>query len=303
MTKVIEGITQRSLMAVEVFFLLLILQSCSFVPRGDAVAAFVAEQRNLGLSLQAKGEGARALEHWHLLLLAKPGDIEAQKQADLLAKQLKKTADEGYKKGLKAFRRGQTKVAKKHFLTTLAAQPQHVDALAKLQTLQLQRMERYQYKKPPAKVSGTSTSQGDGKKNKSQAGVKRVGSKALLAAHIRRIKSYLRHNKLEQADAQYRRAQAILVTSDYTKPPTSGRQEGVVEDVQARQQLAAIADTLGDAFYQTARNVMAQSLDQAIEYLHTSLHYSANNERALALLARSLKLRDKLAKIKAGQSN
>lgn len=295
------GITRRSVVVVEVFFLLLILQSCSSVPRGDAVATFVAQQRSLGLSLQAKGEGARALEHWHLLLLAQPGDIEAQKHTALLAKQLKKTADESYKKGLKAFRRGQIRGAKKYFLATLAAQPHHGDALAKLQTLQLQRMERYQYKKPSSKLSGALAGHGEKKKNKSQAGTNRVDSKALLAAHIRRIKSYLRDNKLEQADAQYRRTQAMLVTADYALLPTSGRQGDVVEDAQARQQLAVIADTLGDAFYRAARKIMTKSLDQAIGYLHTSLHYSANDEKALALLARSLQLRDKLTKIKAGQ--
>ena len=250
------------------------LQACSSLLVDD-LPPFIAQQRAMAQAEQSKGELASALDHWRIVHLAVPGDLQASQQISELEGELKKKAASAYRKGLATLKSGRNRRAEKYFVAALAAQPADPAPLKQLRKIKSLRMNTLQHDKTSKRLLA-----GEADKNKAyaqQPAVPVVDER--LRSHVRRIKAYLAADQLFQADAQYQHAAQI-----------------VSADEVARAQLAALRDSLADSYYQHARRLIRSDLDKAIEYLQISLRYEPDTT-AQNLLRRSRLIRDKLTKI------
>jgi len=261
---------------------MILLQACGSLP-GDNLPAFIAQQRAMAEAEQRRGELASARDHWQVLLLAEPDDVQARQQIIDLNAELEKIAQAAYSKGLQALRAGRQKRAQKFFAETLAAQPDHVKALAQLREIKSAQMNKYQHDRPKKtqRVAHADKSSAYGQ-GASEQGTPPVDER--LRSHVRRIKAYLAANQLFQADAQYQHA--LKISS---------------EDRVAKEQLARLSDDLADSYFQHARRLMRSDLNKAIEYLQISLRYESDDE-AQMLLQRSRLIRDNLTKIQGSKA-
>ena len=254
---------------------IVLLQACSSMPVDD-LPPFVAQQRAMALAEQGRGELASALDHWRIVRLAAPEDLQASQQISELEGELEKKAASAYRKGLAALKSGRNRRAEKYFVAALAAQPADPAPLQQLRKIKSLRMNTLQHDKSSKRLLA-----GEADKNQAyaqgQQSVPVVDER--LRSHVRRVKAYLAADQLFQADAQYQHAMQM-----------------VSADKVAKAQLAGLSDSLAESYYQHARRLMRSDLDKAIEYLQISLRYEPGTT-AQNLLRRSRLIRDKLTKI------
>mgnify|MGYP003386141190 CR=1 FL=1 len=258
------------------FVTMVFLQACGSLSI-DNLPPFIAQQRAMALADQESGELASALDHWQVLLLAAPDDVQARQQTIELASKLEKKAKVAYSKGLAAIDGGQQRRAKKFFAETLAARPEHAQALAQLKKLKSLQMNKFQHDKI-IKIEKTAYADNAAPP---QATAPEIDER--LRAHVRRINAYLTASQLFQADAQYQHATQIKSN-----------------DLVAKAQLARLSNTLADSYFQHARRLMRSDLNKAIEYLQISLRHEPDEEAEI-LLQRSRLIRDNLTKIQGSR--
>lgn len=262
------------------FVAMVFLQACGSLPV-DNLPAFIVQQRTMALADQEKGELASALDHWQVLLLAAPDDLQARQQTIELANKLKKKANAAYLKGLAALGAGRKRRAKKRFVETLAAQPEHAKALAQLKKIKSLQMNKSQHDKI---IKAEKTAYTDNV-SVSAPQAPALGVDERLQAHVRRIKAYLAANQLFQADVQFQYATKIKS-----------------KDLATKAQLDRLSNTLADSYFQHARRLMRSDLNKAIEYLQISLRYEPDEEAEM-LLQRSRLIRENLIKIQGGRAS
>ncbi|MBL4783275.1 MAG: hypothetical protein JKX92_13630 [Porticoccaceae bacterium] len=261
---------------------MILLQGCGSLSV-DRTPSFVAQQRSMALVDQNKGELASALDHWRVLLLARPDDLQAREQVATLQGELDKKAQVAYSKGLAALAAGRQKRARKRFEETLAARPSHSKALMQLKKIKSLQMNKSQHDKVRKTQRSALANGGAVGPDRASLDVDQR-----LRSHVRRIKAYLVANQLFQADAQYQHAAQIRS-----------------KDLVAKEQLASLSEKLADSYYRHARSLVRSDLNKAIEYLQISLRYESD-ESAQGLLQRSRLIRDNLTKIqgyRAGEIN
>lgn len=257
--------------------MMILLQGCGSTPV-DNLPVFIAQQRSMAQADQGRGELASALDHWQVLLLAAPDDVQARQQIIDLEAELEKRAQAAYSKGLGALSAGRLKRAKKYFIETLAARPNDSAALAQLREIKSVQMNKYQHARPGKTTQGVGADKGRAyEQDASKQAPLHVDER--LRSHVRRIKAYLAASQLFQADAQYQHA--VQRSS---------------EDLVAREQLAGLSNALADSYFQHARRLMRSDLNKAIEYLQISLRYKTDDE-AQMLLQRSRLILENLTKI------
>ncbi len=260
--------------------MIVLLQACGSLPV-DNLSTFIAQQRTMALSDQEKGELASALDHWQVLLLAAPDDVQARQQTIELADKLEKKAKESYSKGLADLSAGRKRQAKKFFIETLAVRPEHseaLDQLKKIKSLQMNKSQHDKVIKTEKRIYADNTSAAP------QYGPA-LEVDERLRAHVHRIKTYLAANQLFQADAQYQHAAQISS-----------------KDIVAKEQLVRLSNDLADSYFQHARRLMRSDLNKAIEYLQISLRYDPSEETQV-LLQRSRLIRENLIKIQGNRAD
>jgi tetratricopeptide (TPR) repeat protein len=94
---------------------------------------------------EEQGDLVEALKQYKLVLTVDPDNQLAQQKSAALEPQLKKLAEEHYKKGVKFYNKGEYGPARKEFLTALRYNPEHANAKAKLTATSkdLGRVKRY----------------------------------------------------------------------------------------------------------------------------------------------------------------
>lgn len=266
-----------------IVIVMILLQACGSFP-DDNLPAFIAQQRSMAQADQGKGELASSLDHWQVLLLASPDDVQARQQIIDLEAELEKRAQAAYRKGLRALSAGRQKRGKKLFEETLAARPDHLEALAQLRKIKSAQMNQYQHaragKITQAAYADKSSAYGQEASKQAPAYIDER-----LRFHVRRIKAYLAANQLFQADVQYQHAAQIISN-----------------DLVAKEQLASLSNTLADSYFQHARRLMRSDLNKAIEYLQVSLRYEPGDE-AQMLLQRGRLIRENLTKIQGSRTS
>lgn len=262
------------------FVVMVFLQACGSLSV-DSLPSFIAQQRAMALADQEKGELASALDHWQVLLLAAPDDVQAGQQTIELADKLENKANAAYSKGLAALGAGRQRLAKKLFVETLAARPRHSEALAQLKKIKSLQMNKSQHDKI---IKAEKTAYADSA-SVTPTQVPALDVDERLQAHVRRIKTYLASNQLFQADAQYQYATQIKS-----------------KDLVAKVQLARLSNALADSYFQHARRLMRSDLNKAIEYLQISLRYEPDKEAEM-LLQRSRLIRENLIKIQGSRAS
>jgi len=93
---------------------------------------------------EAKGEKVKALEQYKLLLTVDPENQLAQEKSTQLELEIKRLAENHYRRGLAYYRNGRYAPARQAFLTALRYDPEHLRAKRMLTTqLKLEQTDRY----------------------------------------------------------------------------------------------------------------------------------------------------------------
>ena len=236
----------------------------------------------MALAAEEKGELAAAQDHWQIILLGEPGDLQASQQIVLLTTKIEKKTTTTYNKGLLALRSGKARQAKKFFIKTLTLQPSHSGAFIQLQKIQSAQMHKFQHAKPKPPEPVVTVHKDE--ENAAHAAMSSPRIDKRLRANVRRIKAYLAANQLDQADLQYQYATQIESN-----------------DLVAKEQLSHLSGLLADHYYQQARRLIRSDIDKTIDYLQISIRYAPNKE-AQKLLKKSRLIHTNLLRIQGDKT-
>jgi tetratricopeptide (TPR) repeat protein len=125
-----------------VLFLLVLLAGCATTKSPETLAK---EYTAKAQQYEKQGDLVEALNQYKLVLTVDPANQLAQQKKATLEPQLKKLAEEHYKKGNQFYNKGEYGQARKEFLTALRYNPEHAKAKAKLTATSkdLGRVKRY----------------------------------------------------------------------------------------------------------------------------------------------------------------
>lgn len=127
---------------ISVVFLLVLLAGCATTKSPQTLAK---EYTAKAQKYEKQGDLVEALKQYKLVLTVDPENQLAQQKIATLEPQLKKLAEEHYKKGNHFYNKGEYGQARKEFLTALRYNPEHANAKAKLTATSkdLGRVKRY----------------------------------------------------------------------------------------------------------------------------------------------------------------
>ncbi len=117
------------------------------VPRsatGDAVAAAIAEHRQLAQRHAQAGDPASSAREWHIVLLLAPGDQAARKEHDAQRAAVRERVRENLQIGAAAARNGEAQRATNAMLKVLALDPENAEAAKVLREVDRQKLARIQ---------------------------------------------------------------------------------------------------------------------------------------------------------------
>ncbi len=285
------------------YFLLLLIAGCSTSPtRQESNSSFIDRQISLANHHQQNNELATALSHWRIITLIEPQHPEAAKQQRLLESKLSGQANDSYKAGKRAFKSGNHKTARIHFLTSLAAMPDHQGARQKLREIQKIRMTNAQNKKSLKEQQSVLASRplNSDLKQYDPGQLKALANKGLYEEILRHTNAlpdsdFPSDVKQFVTDTHFMIVDELISNNSLDKASSHLAAARKLTPTDAR--IALLEKNIATAYYKFGRQLLSTDINQGIKQLEKSLIYDPSNQNVRGLLKQSLLMQKKLSKI------